>query len=64
MRVTRSDLLQRLVFTLPVAFSPLLPGYDAFDEEGEQPYGRIGGWRGRWEMRDEPTECFDDDMRE
>jgi len=37
---------------------------DAFDEEGEQPYGRIGGWRGRWEMRDEPTECFDDDMRE
>ena len=39
---------------------------DAFEEEGE--YGGSwrggGGWRGRWEMRDEPRECFDDDMCE
>ena len=37
---------------------------DAFEEEGE--YGGLArgrGWRGRWEMRDEPRECFDDDMR-
>ena len=40
--------------------SRVFDGEDAFDDDDV--HG--GGWRGRWEMRDEPVECFGDDMCE
>jgi hypothetical protein len=41
--------------------SRVFDGEDAFDDDDDV-HG--GGWRGRWEMRDEPVECFGDDMCE
>jgi hypothetical protein len=40
--------------------SRVFDGEDAFDDDDV--HG--GGWRGRWAMRDEPVECFGDDMCE